>query len=207
MSSPLHSPDERASMTFADLAERIHALPPRLGPVRLVCVDGPTCSGKTTLAGRLAAALGGAPTIRMDDLYDGWDGLEAGTERLRDWVLDPVRAGRPGRYRRYDWIRGEYAEWHEVPLAPVLVVEGVGSASRVVDRSAALILWVEAPEEVRYARGVTRDQGGFGPYWAAWARAEAAHFAQQDTRARADVHVDGAPDQTYDAQAEFVLSG
>ena len=37
--------------------ERLATAPPRLGRTRLVCVDGPAGSGKTTLAGRLAGAL------------------------------------------------------------------------------------------------------------------------------------------------------
>ena len=41
---------------FAALAERVRAAPPRLGGTRLVCVDGPAGSGKTTFAARLAAA-------------------------------------------------------------------------------------------------------------------------------------------------------
>src|SRR6476661_4492660 len=60
---------------------------PRCGGTRLVAVDGPSGAGKTTLAAEVADALG-APTIHMDDLYPGWDGLAASTERVREWVVD-----------------------------------------------------------------------------------------------------------------------
>nr|WP_238341967.1 uridine kinase [Actinopolymorpha rutila] len=181
----------QATDPATDLAAQVLAAPPRLGPVRLVCVDGPACSGKTTLAARLAAALGDVPTVHMDDLYEGWDGLPSVAGRLRTWLLEPLSAGRPGRYRRYDWPRGEYAEWHEVPVGPALVVEGVGSASRVVDGLATSKLWVEALEDVRRARAAARDGGAFEPFWDAWARAERNHFAAEDTRRRADVRIDG----------------
>lgn len=47
---------------LAALAARLRGLPPSCGPVRLVAVDGHAGSGKSTFAGRLAAALGGGTT-------------------------------------------------------------------------------------------------------------------------------------------------
>jgi uridine kinase len=47
--------------SFADLADLVRSRPPRLGPVRLVAVDGPSGAGKTRFAARLAAALEAAP--------------------------------------------------------------------------------------------------------------------------------------------------
>lgn len=191
---------------LTDLADRVLATSPRLGPVRLVCIDGPACAGKTTLAHRLAGALGGCPLIHMDDLYEGWDGLPSVGARLRTWVLDPIGAGRPGRFRRYDWAAGAYAEWHEVPLAPALVVEGVGAAARVVDAVSVLRMWVEAPEATRFARGLSRDGGAFGPHWSRWADAERRHFAVERTRARAHLILDGAPSAAYDPANEIVVT-
>jgi uridine kinase len=202
------SPDTAASPVWpvAAVARHVLAAAPRLGSVRLVCVDGPACSGKTTLAGRLALTLGGIPVIHMDDLYEGWDGLDAVTERVEAWLLEPLRTGRPARYRRYDWLAGSYAEWHDVPRSHTLVVEGVGSAARIVDDHAVLKVWVEAPSETRHARGVNRDAGGFGPYWEAWAEAERRHFAVERTRDRADLLVDGAPAVAYDPETCLVVT-
>ncbi|MGH3988365.1 MAG: uridine kinase family protein, partial [Pseudonocardiaceae bacterium] len=101
------------TVTPAELAARVLAAPPALGAVRLVVVDGPAGSGKSTLAGRVAAALGGAQVVHMDDLYEGWSGLDQAVwRRLLAWVLEPLAAGRTGRYRRYDWPAGRFAEWH-----------------------------------------------------------------------------------------------
>lgn len=193
-------------LSLARLAHHVLSAPPRLGPVRLVCVDGPTCSGKTTLADRLAAALGGAPIVHMDHLYEGWDGLPTVGERLEKWVLAPIRSGMPGRYRRYDWSHGTYAEWHEVPLEDVLVVEGVGAAARLVDGDATLRIWMEAPEPTRFERARIRDGGSFDPYWRSWAEAELRHFALERTRDHADLLLDGAPEITYDAEREVVAT-
>lgn len=180
------------TVRIADLAASVRAAAPRLGPVRLVCVDGPSGAGKTTLAGELSAALDGAQIVHMDDLYEGWTGLGKVWGRLEDWVLAPLRSGRAGRYRRYDWGREEYAEWHEVPLATVLVVEGVGSADGPVDSDAVLKIWVDAPRALRFERGIARDGEAYRPHWEAWAREEERHFAEQRTKERADVLVDGS---------------
>ena len=206
MSSQTGQLDGAATRALADVAQDVLAGPPRLGPVRLVSVDGPACAGKTTVAGLLAAALGDVQVVHMDDLYEGWDGLPTVAGRLEAWVLGPIRAGVPGRYRRYDWGLGAYAEWHDVPLRPALVVEGVGSASRAVEADASLRIWVDAPLDVRFARGEARDGGGFGPYWDAWAAAEHRHFAAEDTCARADLRLDGAPDIAYDPAREVVVT-
>ncbi len=192
-------------VTFAALGAQVTSAPPRLGPVRLVCVDGPAGSGKTTFAGRLARALGDVQVVHMDDLYEGWSGLDRVWERLYGWVLEPMAAGRPGRYRRYDWAAGEFAEWHTVPVADVLVVEGCGSAQRGVDPYATLRVWVEVPRELRLQRGIVRDGEALRAEWLRWAELEAAHFARERTRERADLRVDGEPVAAHDPEHEFVL--
>jgi len=170
--------------------ERLATAPPRLGRTRLVCVDGPAGSGKTTLAGRLAGALR-APVVHMDDLYDGWT-LTGAFERLTTGVLRPLAEGRPGAYARYDWHAGRFEdELTAVPVPEVLVVEGCGSAPRAVDPWASLRIWVEAPQAVRLIRGIARDGAALEAEWLRWQDEEARAFAADDTRARADVLVDG----------------
>jgi uridine kinase len=190
---------------IAALADRVLAAPARCGPTRLVCVDGPSGSGKSTLAARLATLLGHPPVLHMDDLYPGWDGLAAAVPLLHEQVVAPLAAGRPARYRRYDWIRGEFAEEHDVGTPPLLVVEGVASGAQVVSGSTVLLVWVEAPRDERLRRGIARDGETYRPHWERWARQEAAHFAADDTAARADIRVDGAPRVRHDPTRQIVL--
>lgn len=168
---------------------RVRAARPRLGGVRLVCVDGPAGSGKSTLARRVGAALG-ATVLHVDDLLDGWSDLEGVWARLAAQVLEPLAAGRPGRYRRYDWTAGAFAEWHDVAVPEVLVLDGCGSARTAADPVAAVTVWVEAPRDLRLSRGLERDGLDARAHWLAWMVAESEHFARERTRERADVHVD-----------------
>ncbi|MCW2581018.1 MAG: Uridine kinase [Blastococcus sp.] len=177
---------------LAGLARRIRAAPPRLGGTRLVCVDGPAGSGKTTFAGKLAEALGpGVVVVHMDDLYEGWT-LSGSVERLTADVLEPLAERRPGAYRPYDWAAGRFGpDVVDVPPAPVLIVEGCGSGRRVLDRWMSLLIWVEAPAAVRLARGLSRDGIEVEGHWRQWQQDELAVFAADDTRARAGLRVDG----------------
>ncbi|MBT0995883.1 uridine kinase [Cellulomonas sp. DKR-3] len=191
--APTRTPDEGA---LATIVERALAASPRLGPVRLVCVDGPAGSGKTTTAAGVAerAARGGTRSlvVHLDDLYEGWDGLDGSLwPRLSAQVLEPLRRGRPGRFQRYDWERGRFADWVDVPVPDLLVLEGCGSAQRAADPLAVLRMWVEAPPDVRLERGLARDGQAARAHWVRWMSDEAAHFAREGTRGRADVRVDG----------------
>jgi uridine kinase len=185
--------DPRRPLTgLAELAERVRAAPPRLGATRLVCVDGPAGSGKTTFAARLAAALGpGTAVLHMDDVYAGWT-LDGAVARLTAGVLEPLAAGRAGSYHRYDWGAERFDDdLTEVPVPEVLVVEGCGSSPRALDGWTTLRIWVEAPPQLRLARGLARDGDHLAEHWHRWQRVEAAEFAREDTRARADLRIDG----------------
>ncbi|WP_125775368.1 uridine kinase family protein [Antribacter gilvus] len=163
----------------------------RAADARLVCVDGPAGSGKTTLAAQLGDALEAA-VVHMDDLYEGWAaGPDGGAANLRTWVLEPLAQGRPVRYRRYDWPSGGWAEWHDVPAVTYLVVEGCGAAARQVDALSAFRIWVEADDEERLRRGLERDGTGAREHWVRWMADEAVHFARENTRERSDVRLDG----------------
>lgn len=179
--------DERAVAGIAALAR---GSAPRCGPVRVVAVDGPSGSGKTTLADEVAARLGGAPVLHMDDLYPGWDGLADAVPSLHDQVLAPLARGERAAYRRFDWGAGRFAEWHEVPPVPLLVVEGVGCSAGPCADLEVVHVWVEAERDVRFARGIARDGAAYRPHWERWALQEERLFARDATRSRAHVVLD-----------------
>jgi uridine kinase len=164
--------------------------PPTLGGGRLVCVDGPAGSGKTTLAAAIAASAFDAHVVHMDDLYDGWDGLPRIADQVEP-LLRPLAAGVAGHYRRYDWIAGRYAETVAVAPCSLLVLEGVGSGSTPWADLVTAVAWVAAPAALRLSRGIERDGAGTREHWLRWMVEEEALFERESTEARADLVVDG----------------
>ena len=168
--------------------------PETLGEGRLVSLDGPAGSGKTTLAAALAEAAEDAGlsvrVVHMDDLYDGWQGLPRVGDQLGS-LLEPLGRCAAGEYRRYDWIADRYAEAVTVAPVDLLVLEGVGSGDGRFAALRTVLVWVQAPDGLRLERGLDRDGHEAEPMWRRGMVDEAAHFEADDTRARADLLVDG----------------
>lgn len=179
-----------ANPTIAELVARVRTAPPSAGTTRIALIDGPAGSGKTTLADRLASALG-AQVLHADDMYEGWDGLGTLDAVLVDQVLAPLAQSEPAGFRRWDWHASARAERIEVPPADALVVEGVGVASRAARHYASLVVFVDAPWEARLTRGIARDGEAMRAEWEKWQAGEAPYLEDQATREAADVTVDG----------------
>ncbi|MET8121772.1 hypothetical protein [Micromonospora sp. NPDC005189] len=194
---------------YTGLARRVLAGPARLGRTRLVAVDGPSGAGKSRFAARLGDALatlpgGRPPVVHTDDLLDGWDDQLTFWPRLDEEVLAPLREGKPGAYRRYSWVRRCFLPRPvPVPVAPVLILEGVSAARAVVRPELTLAVFVTAPASLRLARAVARDGSEILPELRRWHAGERAHFAADDTAARADLVVDGAPTLPHDADRYY----
>ena len=159
---------------------------PRAGRTRVVAIDGRSGAGKTSLAARLRAELG-APTVTLEDLYGGWDGLERGIDLLTAEVLEPLSAGRAARVPRYDWVAATWdAPWVLEP-PELLIVEGVGAGARRAAVYESVLVWMEVPAPVRKKRALDRDGETFAPHWDAWAAQEDAMLARERTPERAGV--------------------
>ncbi|WP_238702632.1 hypothetical protein [Microbacterium caowuchunii] len=145
-----------------------------------ILVDGRSGSGKTTLATELVRRHPEFQIVALDDLYPGWDGLFAGSDRALEDVLTPHAEGRVGRWRRWDWDTEAYAEEHAVQPDRPLLVEGSGVLTA---RSAVLgdvCIWMDADADQRRMRALARDGATFEPHWERWARQEEEHLAAHD---------------------------
>ncbi|MFE0580072.1 uridine kinase [Streptomyces sp. NPDC058874] len=167
--------------SLESLARELADLPRSLGPVRLIGIDGHAGSGKSTFAGRLAAALGGAPVLHLDDVASheelfGWE------ERLRSRVLEPLAAGRPAHWAPYDWAERRLGPERVLEPAPVLLMEGVGAGRRALRPHLARLLWMETPRAQSWLRGRARDGRELSDFWDGWERAERAHFSSDPSR-------------------------
>jgi hypothetical protein len=170
------------------LASRLRQLPPSCGPVRIVGVDGHAGSGKSTFAGQLAPALGGAPVLHIDDIATH-GGLFSWTERLLREVVEPLGHGRTAHYRPYDWRARRFGPARALSPAPVILLEGVGAGRRALRPHLALLLWMDMPYEEAWSRGRARDGEEQHTFWDGWVEAERRHFADDPSRPFADALV------------------
>lgn len=168
----------------------IQSSPKTLDGVRLLCIDGPAGSGKTTLAAEVAEAHPGAVVVHMDDVFEGWDGLADAPRRVRRFIIDPLRRGAPAAFRRYDWYRAALAETITLPATDLLVLEGVAAGDRSYADAITLLVYVTAPLPTRLSRGLDRDGEQMRPQWLRWQEQEAVYLRDARTEARADVVIE-----------------
>ncbi len=132
----------------------------------------------------------GCPTIELEQLYPGWDGLQQGVDLLVSAVLEPLAAGQRALVPRYDWIEQRYAEPWALEPPELLIVEGVGAGARAAARYASVLVWLELAAETRRHRALARDGDVFRPHWSQWTAQEEALLAREATPSRADVVLD-----------------
>lgn len=158
----------------------------------MLAVDGPSGSGKSTLAGKIVAELGGRGVrvvLVSTDEFATWDEPVSWWPRLETGVLEPLRAGRPGRYRRVDWAGGapRPGEEIEIPVPEVLLLEGVSSGRARIRPSLSLLTWLDGGSEAeRLDRATGRDGEESRVDLRRWQLFERGWFAVDGTRAAAD---------------------
>lgn len=180
----------------AEVAARVLKAPACLGTVRLVAVDGPSGSGKSTFADALIACLraDGVVTalVRTDD-FATWDEPVQWWPRLVEGVIEPLRRGEPGGYRRVEWPGGRPVLGAQVAVdvPEVLVLEGVSAARRSLGPLVSLTIWVEQADAVRrLEQAVARDGPASRPHLVRWQEFERGWFAADGAERRADVCID-----------------
>jgi uridine kinase len=161
--------------------------------IRIAGVDGPSGSGKSHLARRLAGTLS-APIVEIDD-FVSWDSFAGWWPRFDAQVLTPLLAGRDAVYQVRDWSDwhgSSLGDWKTLPWSPTVIVEGVTCTRRETIGRIGYAVWVEAPEHLRLARGLARDSGfaDADELWNRWMIEEEQFFRSDGTRERADIIID-----------------
>jgi uridine kinase len=157
---------------------------------RWVGVDGFAAAGKSTLARRIAAALPGARIVTVDDFgradVRGWDRALFVAQ-----VLEPLLAGCPARYRRWDLVADAGLDWVEVPPGVPVVVEGVSSTDDRVPVPWDVTLWLDVPRAERERRIRARaTYPALAERWRIdWWPSEEAYAAAQQPWTRVDAVV------------------
>lgn len=170
------------------LLELLEARQPACGRMRVLAVDGPSGSGKSSLADAVAERTGAA-VVRTDDHVPGWTGLDRMPPLLSRTLLEPLARDETARPPRWSWVRDAWVHGLPVDPVPLLVLDGCGSGSRVLRPYLSAIVWVEADPRTRKERALSRDGDTYAPWWDVWAEQERRLFAAEGTRAAADLRV------------------
>jgi uridine kinase len=120
------------------------------GDAVLVGIGGHGAAGKSTLARMI-------PRAQIVSTDEFWDGRAFDIERLAREVVTPLSLGTVARFEPYDWSARERRGARTVEPAGVVVIEGVCALHQILREAYAVRVWVEAPYDVRLARGVARD--------------------------------------------------
>lgn len=163
--------------------------------VRIVAIDGPAGSGKTTLASRIASTWvdKNVLTIHMDDLYDGWENAlsERLTRTLVQSIALPASMGKSFSYRKYDWIQKRFEKTIECEVPDLLILEGVGSGQKSVRQYLDQLIWTETDSETGLQRVLRRDGDYLETEMRVWQMRESEHFQRDNTRDCATIRIDG----------------
>ena len=155
-------------------------------PFTFVGIGGRGGAGKSTLARQIP----GAQIVGTDEFWDG-DGFDL--DRLRAEVFEPLVAGRTARYASWNWAARRAGGERTVSPHGIVVVEGVCALHRMFRDDYDVRAWVEAPYDVRLARGVARDGEAARQTWVErWMPSEDRYVEGGDPIACADVLVDGS---------------
>ena len=177
------------------ITEKIQQVERRTKHGRIIAIDGPAGSGKTTLATRLSKdwSAGDVVTIHMDDLYEGWE--SALTERLTRTLLHsiatPMSLGKKLSYRKYDWLTKSFNDTVEHASPSLLILEGVGAGQKAVRQFLDQLIWIDIAPEIGLQRVLQRDGDYLETEMRVWQMRESEHFLRDNTRDCSTIRIDG----------------
>jgi hypothetical protein len=157
----------------------------------ILLIDGRAGSGKSTLAelvknGFFKAGESAPRVVHMDDLYQGWNGLDAGADYLNRFVIAPIGKREGASWQEWSWAEdARSGEWREFRGGTPLIVEGCGSLNGVSSQAAHIRVWLEVPEGVRHQRWLDRE--GNDEFWARWSAQEVEFYAREKSDELADI--------------------
>jgi uridine kinase len=176
------------------------------GKTKVVCIDGPAGSGKTTLAKALSGVLEKCFVIHMDDLYQGWeDALSKQFEvNLLNWIIKPLRQGRQIELQKYNWVTSTQGEIIKIEPSNYLILEGVGSINDETKALASFKIWLEVEKDLGLARVLSRDGEQIRTEMIEWQKKETEYFEANSTKSICDIWINGNPALEIDTSSLFV---
>ena len=149
----------------AELRALLEAIAGRRAPV-LVALDGRSGTGKTTLADSIVTSLDAA-IVQSDDFFAGgdeshWAALTPAERanacidwrRLRTQALEPLLAGRSGRWHTFDFASGGGSATMTIDCKPatVILLDGAYSSRPELADLIGLSVLLQLPDAIRRNR-------------------------------------------------------
>jgi len=177
------------------------------GVNKLICIDGPAGSGKTTLAKNLQKLLDNSHVIHMDEIYEGWqNSLNENLEiNINNWIILPMKTNKPITYKKFDWLLNLRNELVIIKDYKFIILEGVGAASLGIRDKSALNIWIEGRQEILLKRVLDRDGDQIKEEMYLWQIREQEYFSKHGTKKHCDIWIDGNFEQEIDTASQFVL--
>lgn len=177
-------------MNLVSVVEDLLTGAPRCGSTHIIAIDGRAGAGKTTLANELCLALNlrrKVSVVHLDEIYAGWE--LALTENLTaslSQIIRSISVGESVTFPIYDWTSKQFDSTREISPCDVIIIEGVGSAQRVVRDMATATIWIDVDQETGLERVLGRDGPAIVDQMNIWQEREERHFLSDATRENAD---------------------
>ena len=191
---------------LSELVDKVNESSKKCGQTKIIVIDGPAGSGKTTLAKSLSGLLENCPIIHLDEIYEGWENaLSPKTSQdLVEWIINPLLENNLIEYIKYDWNLEQRIEKVVINNSKVIIIEGVGSSSFQVSKHASLKLWIEVNKETGINRVLTRDGLHIQEQMKTWQSQESKFFIENNSKENSDIWIDGDPVVKIDTSSQFV---
>jgi len=156
----------------------------------IIAIDGPAGAGKTTLAHEIFLALSKSMSIQvihMDDLYAGWEkALTEDLTKILRYLVDQHLQKTPAKIQRYNWGASSFGESEVLPVADLLILEGVGSGDKEIQDNFAALIWMDIDPADGLKRVINRDGEQVAEQMQKWLTTQEKYFLQHSTREKAD---------------------
>ena len=191
---------------LSELVDKVNESSKKCGQTKIIVIDGPAGSGKTTLAKSLSGLLENCPIIHMDEIYEGWENaLSPKTFKdLVEWIINPLLENNSIEYIKYDWNIEQRIEKVVINNSKIIIIEGVGSSSFEISKHASLKLWIEVNKETGINRVLTRDGLQIQEQMKTWQSQESKFFIENNSKENSDIWIDGDPVVKIDTSSQFV---
>jgi uridine kinase len=191
---------------ISELVELIQSSSIKCGETKVVCIDGPAGSGKTTLANSLSKYLDNCPIVHMDEIYEGWEEAlsQKTTNDLYQWIIEPLLKKQLIEFFKFDWTISKRNKKVVIRSHSYLIIEGVGSSVKKVSEHASLKIWIEVNQSLGIERVLKRDGQQIKDQMKNWQIQELNYFNENKTKENSNIWIDGSPEVNIDTSSQFV---